>query len=124
MAGTKSTALQNSQADSLVANLDGLELIDSSGPTTLVTYTGFSWDPASSGTTSVSSTLSSSASSSGTADEARLYDDSGASGEEISTLTVTSTGAGGDVELDNTSINSGQTVEITSADITEPSSTQ
>lgn len=122
MAGTKSTALRNSQADNLVANLDTMEIIDSTGPTTLVTYTGVTWNAASSGQVSLGATLSDSASAGGTADTAKLYH-SGASGEEITSLTVTGTGGGGDVELDNTSINSGQTVEITSGTITEPSST-
>jgi len=127
MAGSKSNALRNSQADSLVANLDSIELKDSGG-TTIAEGSGISWDAASSGSVSPSSdvTLTGNANAgSGTdATAARQYD-SGASGEEISSLNVTQTGGGGDIELDNTNISDGQTVTIPASnfDITEPSST-
>jgi len=122
---TKSSALRNSQAEDMAANLNALEIKDSSGPTVIIEFTGVSFGSASSGTVSASSTPhSGSASASGNADEARLYDKAGSSGEAVTGLTVTETGNGGDIELDNTNINSGQTVEITSIDITEPSNTQ
>jgi hypothetical protein len=127
MAGSKSNALRNSQADSLVANLDSIELKDSSG-TTIAEGSGISWDAASSGSVSPSSdvtiTGNSNAGSGTDAANARQYD-SGASGEEINNLDVTQTGGGGDIELDNTNISDGQTVTIPAGnfDITEPSST-
>lgn len=122
---TKSSALRNSQADDMAENLNALEIKDSSGPTVIIEFTGLSWGSASSGTVSASSTPhSGDASNGGDADEARLYDAAGSSGEEVSGLTVTETGGGGDIELDNTNINAGQKVEITSIDITEPSNTQ
>lgn len=121
---TKTSELRNSQADDLVANLDKLEIKDSTGPTTIIDFSGLTWGSASSGTVSATSTPhSGSATNGGDADEARLYD-SGSSGEEITGLTVTATGNGGDIQLDNTNINSGQTVEITSIDVTEPANTQ
>jgi tripartite-type tricarboxylate transporter receptor subunit TctC len=127
MAGTKSNALRNSQADSLVANLDSIELKDSSG-TTIAEGSGISWDAASSGSVSPSSdiTLTGNSNAGGGTDatDARIYD-SGASGEEINSLNVTGTGGGGDVELDNTSVADGQTVTLPQGNvsITEPSST-
>ncbi|MCS3827436.1 alkylation response protein AidB-like acyl-CoA dehydrogenase [Salinibacter ruber] len=122
---TKSTALRNSQADDMAANLNALEISDSTGPTVIIEFTGVSFGAASSGTVNATSTPhSGSAAASGDADQARLYDAAGSTGEEVNGLTVTETGGGGDIELDNTNINSGQTVEITSIDITEPSNTQ
>lgn len=118
---TKSTGVRNSQADNLAGIFDRLDIRTSGGASTLVTFT-VAWNAASSGQISISSTLSASASASGTAAEARLYNSTTGT-NEITGLTVTATGGGGDIELDNTSINSGQTVEITSLTITEPSST-
>lgn len=127
MAGTKSTELRSSQADSLVSNLDSMELKDTNG-NTIAEGSGISWDAASSGSVSPSSdiTLTGNANAGGGTDatDARVYD-SGASGEEINSLTVTSTGGGGDVELDNTSVADGQTVTLPQGNvsITEPAST-
>jgi len=122
---TKSEALRNSQAEDMAANLNALEIKDSTGPTVIIEFTGVSFGSASSGTVSASSTPhSGSASAGGNADTARLYDKAGSTGEEVTGLTVTETGGGGDIELDNTNINSGQQVEITSIDITEPANTQ
>jgi len=56
MAGSKSNALRNSQADSLVANLDSIELKDSGG-TTIAEGSGISWDAASSGSVSPSADI-------------------------------------------------------------------
>jgi len=127
MAGTKSSALRNSQADSLVANLDSIELKDTNG-TTIAEGSGISWNAASSGSVSPSAdiTLTGNANAGGgtNATDGRIYD-SGASGEEINSLNVTSTGGGGDIELDNVNIADGQTVTLPSGNvsITEPSST-
>lgn len=122
---TKTEALRNSQAEDLVENLNALEIEDSSSNTVIIQFSGVSFGAASSGTVSASSTPhAGSASGGGDADTARLYDAAGSSGEEVTGLTVTETGGGGDIELDNTNINSGQQVEITSIDITEPSNTQ
>jgi hypothetical protein len=127
MAGTKSTALRNSQADSLVSNLDSMELKDTNG-NVIAEGSGISWDAASSGSVSPSSdiTLTGNSNAGGGTDatDARVYD-SGASGEEINSLNVTQTGGGGDIELDNSNISDGQTVTLPSGNvsITEPSST-
>jgi hypothetical protein len=127
MAGTKSNALRNSQADSLVANLDSIELKDSGG-NTIAEGSGISWNAASSGSVSPSSdiTLTGNSNAGGgtNATDGRIYD-SGASGEEVSSLNVTSTGGGGDIELDNVNIADGQTITLPQGNvsITEPSST-
>jgi tripartite-type tricarboxylate transporter receptor subunit TctC len=125
---TKNTALRNSQADSLVANLDSIELLDGSS-TVIATGSGISFAAASNGEVSPSSdvtiTGNANAGSGTDTDSARLFD-SGGSGEEINSLTVTATGSGGDVQLDNTNIADGQTITISSGNftITEPASTQ
>jgi hypothetical protein len=127
MAGTKSSALRNSQADSLVSNLDSIELKDSGG-TVIAEGSGISWDAASSGSVSPSAdiTLTGNANAGGgtNATDGRIYD-SGGSGEEINSLNVSSTGGGGDIELDNVNIADGQTVTLPQGNvsITEPSST-
>ena len=124
----KNTALRNSQADSLVANLDSIELLDGSG-TVIATGSGISFAAASNGEVSPSSdvtiTGNANAGSGTDADSARLFD-SGGSGEEINSISVTSTGGGGILQLDNTNIADGQTITISSSNftITEPASTQ
>ena len=126
---TKNTALRNSQADSLVANLDSIELIDGGG-TVIATGSGISFAAASNGEVSPSSDVSitgnASAGSGTDADSARLFD-SGGSGEEINSLNVTSTvSGGGSLQLDNTNVADGQTITISASNftITEPASTQ
>ena len=122
---TKTEALRNSQAEDMVENLNALEIEDSSDGTVIIEFTGVSFGSASSGTVSASSTPhNGDASGGGDADTARLYDAAGSSGEEVTGLTVGETGSGSDIELDNTNINSGQQVEITSIDVTEPADTQ
>lgn len=122
---TKSTALRNAQADGLVANLDKIEVLDTNG-TVLGTGT-VSWTSASSGEVDFSSdvdvTGNSNAGGGTDITEARVFD-SGSTGEEISGITVTQTGNGGDIELPNTNIADGQTMTITSLAITEPGTTQ
>ena len=60
--------------------------------------------------------ISTTASGSGSAAEAKIVDSTDA--DVITGLTVTATGGGGDITLDNVSINSGQTVTITAGTIT------
>lgn len=121
---TKSTALRTSQADNLVANLDRLDLEDGSG-NVLATGT-VAWDSAAAGVVGLSASIeltgAAQAGSGTNAEAARLYH-SGESGEEIDGLTVTGSGGGGDIELDNVSIAEGQAVTITSLTITEPAET-
>jgi len=86
-----SDPLRNAILDRAVQNLDGLELKDSGG-TTIATATGFSWNAASGGTVDVSGTPTATGNANagtGTdAVEARLYDDSGSSAEELTGLIV------------------------------------
>jgi len=91
MAKTISDALRNSILDTAVANLDGLELIDTNG-NVIALATGFSWDTASGGTVDVSGTPTATGNANagtGTdATNARLYDDSTSTGEEVDNLIV------------------------------------
>lgn len=125
---TKSTSLRNGQANNLVANLDQLELIDGSANVIATVDAGISWSAAASGEVNpiadVNLTGNTAAGSGTDAVTGRLYD-SGTSGDEISGLTVTATGGGGDIELDNTNIADGQAVTLPASQvsITEPQNT-
>jgi hypothetical protein len=111
-----SSALRNSQADDLVANLGTLEILDSSS-NVLVSFS-VSFNSATSGQVTASGLpQTSTASTTGTAADARLV---GATQEEITGLVV-GTASGDDVTIDNTSINSGQDVELQSLSYTAPS---
>ena len=113
-----STTLQDSQAEDKVENLDTLDIIDTDGTTVLVTYS-ISWGSASSGVVNVTGTpTDATASNTGTATTA-TFRDSGVSGEEITGVNVATSGE--PVTIDNTSITSGQTVQLTSASYTAPS---
>lgn len=82
--------------------------------TALVTYSlGSDWaSAASSGAKALASLpLSTTAGATGTAAHYRIYASDGTTCHEQGT--VTATGGGGDMTVDNTSINSGQTVNIT-----------
>lgn len=124
----KSTAIRNSQADRLVANLDGIELLDASS-NVIATGTVSGWAAASAGEVKPSADVSltgNTAAGGGTdAATARIYD-TGATGEEVSGMTVTGTGGGGDIELVNVNIADGQPITLPASDvsITEPATTQ
>lgn len=72
---------------------------------------------AASGAKAKSGTWSGTASATGTAGYFRIYDSTVTTCHQQGTVTATS--GGGDIELDNTSINSGQTVTISTFTITE-----
>lgn len=83
--------------------------------TVLVSYSLASdWAAAASGGSKAlnSTPISTTASASGTAGHYRIYRSNGTTCDEQGTITVT--GGGGDMTVDNTSINNGQTVNITS----------
>lgn len=83
--------------------------------TALVTYNLASdWAAAASGGSKAlnSTPLTATASASGTAGHYRIYRSNGTTCDEQGTITVT--GGGGDMTVDNTSVNNGQTVNITS----------
>ena len=112
---TSSSALRNSQADDLVANLSTLDVLDGSN-NVLVSFS-VSFNAASSGqTTAASLPKTSTATAGGTASTARL---TGSTSEEITGLSVGTSGS--EVIIDNTSINSGQDVELQSLSYTAPS---
>jgi hypothetical protein len=116
---TNNTTFRNSQSDNAASKFNRMDIRTSGGASTLVTFT-ITWGSSSTGAVSVASTpVSSTASATGTAAEARLYHSTG--GDEISGLTVATSGA--NVTIDNTSITSGQTVNLTSFTYTTPSAT-
>lgn len=74
-------------------------------------------DNASNGSKPKLGTWSASASATGTAGHFRLYASDGATQHMQGTVTIT--GGGGDMEVDNTSIASGQTVTVTTFTLTD-----
>jgi len=93
-----------SQADS------GTELVDMALPSDWMAA-------AAAGAKAKSGTWSGTAGATGTAGYFRIYDSTVTTCHQQGTVTATS--GGGDIELDNTSINSGQTVTISGFTITE-----
>jgi hypothetical protein len=91
MPKTISDAARNAILDRFVQNLDGIELKDTNG-TVIATTTGESFNSASGGTVDVSGTPTltgnANASTGTDATNARLYDDSTATGEEVDGLIV------------------------------------
>ena len=114
--------LRNGVASRVVQNLDVLEILDADGTTVLVSFTGLVWGAPSNGQVQVTQAEGSalpvekSAAATGTATTARLKH-SGASGEEIQSLSVGTSGA--QVTLSNTSIASGQPVRLQSVTLTQ-----
>lgn len=88
---------------------------DPSGLLATITLPASPWAAASSGAIALAGTWSVAASGTGTAASFRIYD--GSSNCHVQG-NVTATGGGGDMTLDNTSLNSGQTVTVTSFTIT------
>lgn len=123
MAGTLSTAARNAACDAVVDLVDGGAgagklKIKTSGAAILVTITlsDPAFGAASSGAAALSGTpLSGTASGTGTADNAEITDSN-------DTVIISGTLAAMGITLDNTSINSGQTVTISSGSHTQPAS--
>lgn len=122
MALSHAISVRNTLADSVdsAVNSGSIDdqgdfvIIDSAGPTDLVVFNlqDPAFDAASSGTINLQgTTLSTTASSGGTADKFEVRDKDN---NLVFDGTATATGGGGDIELTNTNIKSGQTVEITS----------
>lgn len=91
MAKTVSDALRTSVADTRVANIDAIELLDGANGTVIASTTGVGWNAASGGSVSVSGTPTldgnASAGAGTQATHARLYH-TGASGDELDNLIV------------------------------------
>lgn len=128
MALTHSTATRNGIADSVddsvnagTADTGGdFVVIDSGGPTDLVSieFQNPAFGAAAAGViTAQGVPLSANAGATGTAN---LFEIRNRDNVVVIDGTVTSTGGGGDAEIDNTSINSGQTVELSSLSWTAP----
>lgn len=128
-----STTYRNGMLDELATVLGGSEVIKiftgsppsncatADSGTKLVEYDlagSGDWNAASGGTKTLASLpLSTTAVNTGTAGYFRFYDGSANCHMQG---TITATGGGGDMPLDNTSINSGQTVNITGFTLTAP----
>ncbi len=118
MAITKSNAAKQAATDAVVDLVDGGagagKLVIKDGSTTLSTHTmsdpAFG-DSATSGTATASAIGDATASATGTADN---FDITDSDDTVVFSGSVTATSGGGDLELDNTSITSGQTVAISS----------
>lgn len=116
---TKNTAVRDAQANNLGGLFDQLTLIESAGPTDLVTWS-INFGTASTGTVAVTGTpLQTSADATGTADDARL--DHSTQNEAITGITVGTSGT--DITMNTTSVESGKTVELSSFQLTEPATT-
>lgn len=115
---TKSAALIDAQANFDATIFDTLDILD--GPvgsgTVLVTYTGLSWVAASggSGTIAVAGVpITKAADAGGSASHARLYSAAEPT-KTVNDLTVTASGGGGQVEIDNIVIAPAQDVNLVS----------
>jgi hypothetical protein len=122
MAGTLSTAARNAACDAVVDLVDGgagagkLKIKASTTVLVTITLSDPAFGAASNGVaTAAGLPLSASASASGTADNAEITD-------SADTVIISGTLAAMGITLDNTSINSGQTVNITAFTHTQPAS--
>ena len=124
-----STSARNSLADQIDTLVNGgstdpqgdLVLIESAGPSDLVEFNlqDPAFGAASSGTITLQgTTISTTADAAGTVDQFEVRDKDNS---VIYSGTVTSTGGGGDLEMDNTTVTNGQSVELTSHSYTAPS---
>jgi len=113
---TINTALRNSIIADVVSNLDRLDILD--GAAVLTTFI-ITWAAGAAGVQEVQSTpVASTAGGSGDADLANLYNNAASPDEQITGLTV---GVGAEqVVIDNVTIASGQTVNLTAMSLTMP----
>lgn len=123
-----STAVRNALADLIddqvnagVADAQGdFVIIESAGPTDLISFplSDPAFGAAASGQITLAGTpISTTADASGTADQFEVRDKDN---NKVYGGSVTATGGGGDVEIDNTSVNSGQSAELSSHSYTAP----
>lgn len=107
--------IRNSIADTVCSNISGLQILDS-GSTVLVEL-NLTYNPASGGTATAANIDPASATVGGTAITFRTVD---ASSNEVFSGSVSMDGTG-DLDIDNTNIAVGQTVQVNSASYTAPS---
>lgn len=115
MAISHSESVRNAVADTVCSSISALQILDS-GNTVLVELS-LTYNPASGGTAVAASISPASATVSGTATTFRTVD---ASSNEVFSGTVSMDGTG-DLDIDNTNIAVGQTVQVNSASYTAPS---
>lgn len=127
---TLETAVRNAATDAVVDLIDvgagangTLEIIYSSGPTTAATlnFSATAFGASASGTATAAA-ISSDTNANGAAGAVDQFKIKDADGTLLITGTVTATSGGGDIEVDSTTINSGDTVTISSFSITTPAS--
>jgi hypothetical protein len=124
MSLTHGTATRTAVADTVVDRIDGgspglLKIRASTTVLCTITLANPAFGNAASGVAAMSGLpKSGTAAASGTADNFQVTD---SSGNVIFSGSVTATGGGGDLTLDNTSIASGQTVTVTAGSYTAPS---
>lgn len=127
MAVTHSTTARNSIADAVDVDINSgttdtqgdLAILDGATDLVVINLQDPAFGAAAAGSMSIQGTpLSAVAVATGTADNFELRDKDN---NAVVLGSVTGTGGGGDIELDNTAINSGQSVEITSLTYTAPS---
>jgi hypothetical protein len=126
MATTISTAARNAACNAIVDLLDdgggaGKLVIQTSGDATLATLTlaATSFGAAATGVATAATISAQNATGTGTAAKFIATDSADAT---VISGSVTATGGGGDITLDSLSIESGQSVEITSWTVTMPAS--
>lgn len=129
MAITHSTTARDALADQVDSLVNGgttdaqgdFVVQESAGPTDLIEFNlqDPAFGAAATGTITLAGTpISTTASATGTADQFEVRDKDNAM---VYTGTVTATGGGGDVEIDNTSVESGQSAELSSHSYSAPS---
>lgn len=127
MATTLTTSARNAAANAVVDLLDAgsgagyLEIIHSDGTSVLVTVTlaDPAFGNAATGVATANTIAQATATGDGTATTFKAYD---SDANEIFSGSVTATGGGGEIEVTNTSISTGDKLEITSATYTQPAS--
>ena len=112
---TADTTARNSRASDFASDYATATLTILDGATTLATHTLAGFGAPATGVITASAIASETIAASGTADSATLSDTAG-----TYTLTVSGTGGGGDVEIDDLDFVSGGTSNITSLTVTFP----
>lgn len=121
---TKSTAFRNIAVAAKAAQLDRLEIRTAGGAEVLARF-NIGWGSATNGSVSLDLPQGMNVTNglaSGVAAEARLYKNADPT-IEITGLTVTMVGGGGQVTMDNTNVAVGQEVRLSSLTLTESAET-
>lgn len=115
MAISHSTSTRNAIADTVCNQIAKLQILDSSS--TVLVELNITYNPASGGTATASNIDTASAIAGGTASQFQTID---SSDNQVFSGSVAMDGSG-DLDIDNTNIATGQTVQVNSASYTAPS---